>query len=699
MIRPLSLVLAVVAAAVPAVPSPPPAAPPNAPATVALDGTRVVLRYGDQSVLDASVEVTGGPPDVRRFVETTGNAVTQVIKWTAAAGGRIVLTGTVAASPEAFAAAVEPRPEGRAIVRSAVGPVVSALNRGVYDRRFDWTLSVDFPAAAAVTPEAPSASASRFDLTASGEQVALRFRPRFYQQHRHLSEYRPWTYTPWSGSVAGWTSWYAFKAAVTERDIHRTADVMAERLRPYGYTYLQIDDGYQQSPVGLPAHWLQTNERFPGGLQALERSIAARGLEPGLWTNVSVQDADAAEAHPSWFVRTADGRPARGQWIGYVMNGASRQAMDALVRPVYSALRSMGWSYVKLDALRHLRYEGYNSFKGFFDRQGLDREQVYRSVVSTVRTLLGRQTYLLACWGVRPELVGLVDGVRVGDDGFGYGAFAQYNSFNNVVWRNDPDHIEIGQPDGYRAATLATVTGSVLMLTDRPEVYETDRVEAARRTAPVLDTRPGQIYDVDPTRSSRIGEVGSQVSGAGPRPMDADKRLVVPLYQLDIARPFEQWTVLARTSGSDGAVDLRDLGLASGRDYVGFEFWTRTPLGIVRDVLNPPPMNATYLVQSICLRPRQDHPQVLATNRHVTCGGPDLLDVAWRGTDLEGASTVVNDDDYVLYLTEPPGYRLASVSADGATAADEGVRAGTRQVRLTGGSGRVSWHVKYDHEQ
>jgi hypothetical protein len=673
------------------------AEPPDAPAAIDLTGDHLTLQYDGDTLLDARVEATGGAADLRRYVDRTGGVVTQVIKWTAAPGGRVTVTGTITASREAFAVEAEPRPDARAIVRNAVGPVANALNRAVYDRQLDCVLSVDFPAAVALTPGATAPTSTRFSLAASGEQVALRFRPRFYQRHRHLAEYRPWTYAPWRESVAGWTSWFAFRDTVTEQDIHRTADVMAARLRPYGYTYLQIDDGFQRNPIGMPEHWLQTNDRFPSGLADLQRSIARRGLRPGLWTNVSFADREAAEAHPTWFVQTPGGRPARGQWVGYVMNGASRETIDALIRPVYSALRQQGWSYVKLDALRHLRYEGYNSFRSFFDARGLDREHVYRSVVATVRDLLGRDTYLLACWGVRPELIGLVDGVRVGDDGFGYGAFAQFNSFNNVVWRNDPDHIEIGRPDGYRAATLASLTGSVLMLTDRPEVYETDRVEAARRAAPVLFTVPGQIYDVDPTRSSRIREADSQVSGAGPRPLDADKRLVVPLYQLDIARPFEQWTVLARTSGPEEAIDLGDLGLPHDRDYVGFEFWTKSPLGVIRDTVRLPQVDPAFLVQVACLRPREEHPQVLATSRHVTCGGPDLIDVAWGAASLDGTSEVVAGDAYVIYLTEPRGYRLASVSAEGGSASAGPLERGARQVTIGSDSGgRVVWHVRYD---
>ena len=686
-------------------------APPNLPSTARVADGRVVLTYDDAAIFDGTIASTGAAPDFRRLVERTGGRVTQVLKWTAARGTSLTLIGTAHGSSEAFAAAVDPPEDALPVVRHAVGPAFNLLNRAVYDRHSDWVLSVDFPARVAVVA-ASRGTSSAFTVTASGGEIALRFRPRYYQQHRGLAEYRPWTYRPWEPSVAGWTSWYAFFDKVTELDITRMADVLSDVLRPFGYRYLQIDDGYQRLPIGVPEHWLGANEKFPGGLASLRRYISDRGLDPGIWTNVSFQDPEAAAAHTGWFVRTPDGRPARGNWIGFVMDGQSA-TIASLIIPVYRALRDMGWTYFKLDALRHLRYEGYNSFADYFARKGLDRAQVFRRVVKAVRETIGRDRYLLACWGIRPELIGLVDGVRVGDDGFGYGSFAQYNSFNNVVWRNDPDHIELRQPDGYRAATLTSLTGSVLMLTDPPDTYRTNRVEAAKRTAPVLFTRPGQLYDVDPSRSSRLGEVGETVSGAGPRPFDADQRLVVPLYQLDIARSFEQWTVVARTDASDGRLAFADLGLAEATDYVAFEFWTHTTLGTVRDRLALPPIDPAYQVQVVCLRPRLDRPQVLSTNRHVTCGGPDLLDVTWRDRTLSATSDLAAGDEYAIYLTEPEGFTLQSVSAEGADvvghsleelaapkpapASGGAAKAGrTRIVRLrSAAGGRATWTISY----
>jgi alpha-galactosidase len=673
------------------------AEPPNAPATVLLDTGRVRLSYQGRALFEGRVVATGGAATLLQLIDTVGGRVTQVLKWTAASGGRVTLTGVVRGSAEAFAAAAEPREDGLPVVRHAVGPVMNGLNRALYDRRADWVVSVDEPARVELAPVAAGDSTVAYQVTAKGGEVSLRFRPRFYQRHRGLAQYRPWEYRPWTKSVAGWTSWYAFFDKVTERDIHQTADVMSEALRPFGYTYLQVDDGYQQIPIGMPDHWLHSNDRFPGGLDSLERYVSTRGLQPGIWTNVSFQDRLPAETHPQWFVRTTDEKPATGNWVGYVLDGSSTGAMDSVVTPVYRALRAMGWDYFKLDALRHLRYEGYNSHADYFERKGLDREAVFRSVVSKVRDAIGRDAYLLACWGIRPELIGLVDGMRVGDDGFGYGSFAQYNSFNNVVWRNDPDHIEIHRPDGYRAATLTTLTGSALMLTDRPEVYRTERVEAARRTAPVLFTRPGELYDVDPSRSSLLAQAGTQLSGSGPRPFDADQREVVALYQLDIARPFEQWTVLARTRNDPAAIPLGELGLAPATDYLAFEFWTRRTLGVVRDTLRPGPIDPRFGVQVVCLRPRVAHPQLLATSRHVTCGGPDLRDVAWQDNALSGTSELVPGDPYVLYLNEPAGSRFGGVDATGARVVSQVVSGSLRIIRLESAEGGVvRWSVRYD---
>ena len=67
------------------------------------------------------------------------------------------------------------------------------------------------------------------------------------------------------------------------------------------------------------------------------------------------------------------------------------------------------------DALRHLRYEGYNSHAAFYTTRGLDRVRVYRSFVQQIRAAIGQDAFMLASWGPRPELVGIIDAIRVAD--------------------------------------------------------------------------------------------------------------------------------------------------------------------------------------------------------------------------------------------------------------------------------------------
>ena len=676
-----------------------PSVPLNGAAVVIERDGRITFSYDGHIILDATLTRAGTTVDRRMLVDTIGGAVTQVVKWTARDHMPLQLSGVIHASGQAFPAEADRRDDALPVVRTSIGLSHSLLNRAVYDRARDWAVSVDFPARVTIAPSRDSEGPRSFQLTASGPEIAVRFRPRYYQRHRGLAEFRPWTYRVKRESVAGWSSWFAYFDSVTEADIHRTADVLADSLAPYGYQYLQIDDGYQRLPVGTPGNWLNTNAKFPAGLPGLRAYIAGRGLSPGIWTNATFDQRDWAMAHPAYFVRDSDGTPAHGNWIGYVMDGSHPATLDSLVRPVYRRLRAMGWRYFKLDALRHLKYEGYNSHATYFTRSKRTVLGAYRGFVQAVRDEVGPDTYLLACWGIRPELAGLVDAVRVGTDGFGYGGFAQYNSFNNVVWRNDPDNVELTHSDAFRAASITSLTGSLLMLSDRPGRYEGPRVEIARRVSPVMFALPQQIYDVDASRSGEIHRASLEVSGSGPRPLDADRRLSVPLYLLDVNRPFERWSVLARTAGGAAHIPFSELGLASDRAYWVFEFWSKALLGAYEGSFTPGAIDPRFDVQVFCIRARQQHPQLLATNRHVSCGGPDLQSVGWQADTLSGESKVVANDVYTLYLSAPAGWHYAGATIEGADVLPSTQSGGVRTVSMKSASGgRVLWRVMWSHD-
>jgi alpha-galactosidase len=679
--------------------APGPVAPPNAPADISVFGGSIAIQYDGGVVFEGRIDEAEALRDVTLNTYREGDALSQVLALTARSGrDPVAIVGTITASDQAFAAESDRPLGGLPIVRHSSGASDNLRNQAVYDRRRDWVLSVDDQPRTftRVHPIDDDGDRRRFAIEARGSEIVLRFRPRFYQQHRHLAFFEPWTYEVWPHPVVGWVSWFAFFDRVTEADIRRTADVLADRLGPYGYEYLQIDDGYQ-SGKGLPPTWLTANEKFPSGLPALAEYVRSKGLKPGLWTAATFSEADEAAAHADWFVRDADGRPVRGNWIDYAVDGSNPAALDALVRPIYRELRRTGWEYFKVDALRHLRYEGYNAHADHFARQHANLVDAYRRYVRSIREEVGRDRFILACWGVRPELVGLVDGCRLGTDGFSFAGLAQFNSFNNVVWRNDPDHIELSDQEAWRSTTVTSLTGSLFLLTDRPERYLTPFVEPARRAAPVLVTTPGQLYDVDPSRSGELWRVDSEVSGRDPKPFDAGMAPAAQLYQLDIARPFERWTVLGRTGGVFDEIPFGQLGLDAAREHLVFEFWSRRLRGSFSGGFPPGPIDARYGVQVFVIRPRLDHPQVVATNRHLTGGGVDLVDVTWTDDTLAGTSRVVGGENYEIYLFVPPGFTFESAACDEAEALPPGRTGGVVTIGCRASSSRIiAWRAHFE---
>jgi Fe2+ transport system protein FeoA len=675
-------------------------APPAAPADVVVDGNRVVIRYDGATIFEGRI---ANPEALRVAVPSVsrhGDVVNQVVALFAAQG-QLELSGTVTASAEAFPCQSDRPVRALLVVRHSSGLSRSRLNQAVYDRQRDWVLSVDDQprTSALIAPASDGATGRTFSLQARGSEIVLRFRPRFYQQHRGLRYFEPWTYAAWARPVVGWCSWFAFFDKVTDQDVRRTADVMSEVLRPYGYEYLQIDDGYQRG-TGLPELWLAPNAKFPEGMAATADYIRRRGLTPGIWTNATFSQTDYANRHKEWFVRDAAGQVARGNWIDHPVDASAPGALDALVRPIYRGLRGMGWEYFKLDSLRHLRYEGYNSHRGQFEKKGLEPGDVLRQYVTAVREEVGRDHFLLACWGIRPELVGLVDGCRLGTDGFSYAGLAQFNSFNNVVWRNDPDHIELSEKDAWRSTMVTSLTGSLFLLTDKPERYRTPFVEPARRASPVLVTVPGQLYDVDPSRSSELARVDAEVSGRDPKPFDAGLTPLVNLYELEVSRPFESWVVLGRTGGTFDDVKWTDLGLDPAKRYTVFEFWERRFLAPDGESFVPGAVSPHFNSQVFIIRERLPHPQVVATNRHITGGGVDLLDVSWKDGTLAGRSRVVGGERYEIFMTTAAGgsaWRLAEMRCDGGTPLQVERRGGlVVSGCLPKTSGEISWQARFE---
>lgn len=644
--------------------------------------------------------------------ETEEDRVTQRVRIRPPAGMNGVLLqvrGAVSASEEAFAAeTASPHQQRMPLVRTSVGPSLNLRNNAIYDRRQDWLLDGP-PGQTRIVPQAQSTGAqrllpARFTLEATGEVVEIEFRPRFYQRHKGIRFFEPWTYRTWPHSVCGWCSWWAYRTGINQEIVEQAASVFDEQLFDYGYEYIQIDDGYQRDGLGLPYSWLETNDRFPQGLAGIFEAIRQHRTRPGLWTYSHFQDLATVQANPDWFAQSPVGRPHEGPWVHFALIGTQEAALDAITRPLYRRLRQLGWQYVKVDGLRHLLYDGYYVCREHLAALGTTPEEAFRHYLRAIRAELGRGTYMLSCWGVLPEAVGIADGCRLGGDGFGPSSLLQYNSWNNVVWRNDPDHVDIG-PEGEEIIrpVVTSMAGAQLLLSDPVETYrDPHKIEGAKRSAPVLVSVPGQLYDFDPSKTDAVREGRRNTSGgAGAGPTDADQRGPRCEWWLqEITRPFGAWTVLARLDWEpmpETTVRFADLGLPDDAVYLVYEFWSRTFLGAFTEAF-PAAAQPARDVRVYAIHKRLDRPQVISTSRHISQGGVDLLDVRWEESalTLAGTSAVIRNDPYMLTVYVPEAFRLASAALSHALV--PGVEQSPRLARVSWQSPAtepVEWTLRF----
>ena len=708
----------------------PMAAPPNAPATVewkAGEG-KLRLRYHNSVVLDAVVRAEDAAGRAVAGIEakvepsgTSGEKIEQRLKFTPATpreGVVLVLRGTVSGSEEAFPAETEIAAQSRfPLVRNSVGLSRNLRNNAVYDRRWDWVLSGSADGATRILPKStgkehaltPGPSPrrkgeKRFGWESGGPAIELVFRPRFYQKHKEQVFFEPWTYRVWKDPIVGYCSWWPYRNGISQQVVDELTDVFAaKRLPDYGYRYLQLDAGYSGG-AGGPRSFLEWNEnKFPDGADGAIKKIRSAGMKPGIWVHrvyrsyIDKYLPEIGKQHPDWFVRKTDGTIYQGGFGIWTLNTANKEAVDNLVRPLFHELKKQEWDYVKIDGAGDMLYsDKQEPAAEHFQKVGITPEESLRNWDRVAREELGRDIFILSCWGVGPGRVsvGLVDGVRLGSDGFQWKTMLGESMMNGVLWRGDPDHCDIlPEREGERPTmktfgvgeaitdtiirpAVVAMAGSMLLVSDKAHVYEDDaNLEGMKRSSPVLFTVPGQLHN----------DVGNGT-----------------WWLQEIDRPFDHWCVLARFNWDTKAdpereVQFADLGLHPDREYLVFEFWTQTFLGKFTGSFIAPAMDENNGMQVFAIREAREYPWVLSTTRHLSQGGVSLLDEQWDAgrKTLLGRSAVVAGDPYVLTVHLPSGFRVktAEVGGEKAGFANEKDVATVRIVPKT--TTAVDWQITF----
>ncbi|HVT13628.1 MAG TPA: hypothetical protein VHE55_15290 [Fimbriimonadaceae bacterium] len=575
------------------------------------------------------------------------------------------LKGSIRCSGDSFVCSDDPK----APLGSTVGRVSVDGANGVYDRAGDWLITFE-GSAVTIRPNAKKG----FDVGTSGPCV-IRFRPNYYRDHLG---YFLWDKKKplWTKPVAGWCSWMAYLQDVKEEDVLGAARFFAANLKDYGYDVIQIDDGYQRVKQFGQEHsgsekfsdyWTKPNEKFPHGMEWLAHEIKALGLIPGIWVGYYLP---LGLEHAEGYVKDPDGKPHKGPWVNYAVNGLDPAARDEAYTDTIREFKRQGWDYFKIDTLRHILYDSYRQVPDYWKARHESMEQAYRAIMAATKKATGN-SYVLACWGTLPELAGLPDGARIGEDvGPDFDSMrrsakyiAQFQYLNNVVWHNDPDYMCFRVPiDQARAwATMAFLGGGHIMVSDPVADYDAAHLDALRRVGPPIYSRPLNVV---------------------PHAPDPE------FMTLDAEKGGEQWKVIARFAWRDlPPSDPPETLFRLRKRYLAFDFWDEKFLGVVEQ----PSFHALPKgnCQVICLRPAEDHPQVLGTNRHLGQGVVELDGVRWDGHTLSGRFKRGSGQAWSLYIHVPKGSKMTSASAPSTIDGE------VLKLTFPIGSGWIDWKAEF----
>lgn len=600
------------------------------------------------------LEIAGGAaPEVRG--ERTG--------WTIA--NEAAIEARVNLAPDAFLCRIEPG-ENPDVVQLGIGKVASLRCNALYSARRD--MAVTFRAPRVVLQPAPRG----YVLRARGP-LKITVHPNFMKSERGLKWFKPLDKSVFKRAPAGWCSWYVYYQGITEEEVVKNTDWLAENLRQFGCEYVQIDDGWQGPGHGQGDNrdWYTVcTDKFPHGMKWLADYIRSKGFKPGIWViPFSTSDEKLFRLRPELFIRRPDGTsigerrdPKTGKvsfdWTGrYIVDPTGRLGQKWF-RDLFEMLCvKWGYEYVKIDGQGGSR-GACQQWHDQLTNPKLAPDEAYRYGLAAIKSVMGPRRFLLNCGG-QYDSVGYCEGIRIGGDvGPSWermqpaiGATMAHLYENNICFWTDPDVVCV-RPPGNRGSSLTLeqarlwvtfvgITGQLLMSSDAMYDLPEERVELLRRIYPVADIRPMDLY---PLRGRpRVFDLKVAKTGVGAWD-------VVAVFNWDRVRSQR--------------VQLRpaDLGLPPGR-YVYYDVWGKRLLAVTGGRV--PLVLAPTSCRLVCVRRLAKHPQLVGTSRHITQGADDLLSARWDGhaTVWRGRSAVVGGDPYELRFTVPPGWTCVEPGA------------------------------------
>ncbi|MCF8335980.1 MAG: alpha-galactosidase [Bacteroidales bacterium] len=567
----------------------------------------------------------------------------------------------------------------------------------------------------------------------------------YYTEVIGLSDYQQTDFKPVYKPIAdrfetaptGWSTWYCYYMSPDQEDLMKETNALAEKLKPYGLEYVQLDAAYTR---GKEANWLEWNEEmYPDGGKYWFEQVRDKGFKPGLWLNphgANYANPSMADKYPeNFFLRDSSGNLSSACCSAdstvVRMDFTNPEVIEEHTRPLFDKLvNDWGFSYIKaggwgtwMDYYQENRENAFNP--------DMDSREAYRSVLGAIRDEMGDDNYILGC-AMHEIGVGFdyFDGSRTGGDdyanwtGEGHwseGMQAYFNSLfgenwlNGICWWSDPDNVMIRDPlnmdEGRTIVSSISLSGQAYMSSDfiaefskerlqdflqsdyntgwarqypdKVKALPEEKLELYRKTMPTMPIRAMDLYPfkADATCCPEPEEF--------PRAMDLKVNSEAGMYDVVALYNWNDKT-------TEKVIDLQeDLGLKSETDYLVFDFWNQKLSGTSRIMIKEEvPAHGT---KALIVKEVSETPQLLATSRHLTCAY-SIQELNWNEEEkaLSGTSKTVRGDQYTLFFHVPDGYEFDHTEIDSKDASHSINDNGIIEVAFSGQETPTDWKIVFE---
>jgi alpha-galactosidase len=249
----------------------------------------------------------------------------------------------------------------------------------------------------------------------------------------------------------GWWSWTAYYFGLNQGTAATNAYWLSANLKQMGYTYYQIDEGYQYAR----GEYTTADARlFPLGIGYIADLVRHSGLTFGLWTapfEVS-ERAWVFQTHKEWLLHNAAGQLIHIGYVTdkqdslYVLDTTNPGAQNYL-RETYTTLRNWGLRFVKMDFMDDTAVEGS------YYRPNTSALEAQRIGLKVIRDAVGESVVLDKDGSPMLNPVGIVDAGRISQD-TGHSFDASRDAASGIAARYYMNrNFFIADPDAFTVST------------------------------------------------------------------------------------------------------------------------------------------------------------------------------------------------------------------------------------------------------